>query len=58
MDKISLKMCLESKKKVDESSLKKWMEVLGWNWCLRVKKLDEKLDDNNGWINWMNELDA
>jgi len=29
MDEISLRMCLKSEKKVDESSSEKWMEVLG-----------------------------
>jgi len=29
MDEISFKMCLKNEKKVDGSSLEKWMEVLG-----------------------------
>jgi len=29
MDEISIKMCLKNEKKVDGSSLGKWMEVLG-----------------------------
>jgi len=29
------------------------MKVFGWNWWKKMKKVDEKMDGNFGWKNWM-----
>jgi len=49
-------MCLKNEKKVDGSSVEYWSEVLGWNWYLRMRKMDEEMDEKERWIIWVKKV--